>query len=108
MRKHNNIRIINLCEKIINNKLSVETVFNTSHKIEFLANSILNDSQIKEYKENNKIYLDLKNKDKNKIKYFLNISKFEFNDQCGQNLNLHNVSHDNAILLNKRNLSVLQ
>jgi len=53
MKRNNNIRILNLCEKIINQKLSLETVFTTPLMIEFIAKSVLDDSQIKEY---NKIY----------------------------------------------------
>jgi hypothetical protein len=78
IKKRKNIRILDLCTDIINKKLSIETVFNTSHKIELLANSILKDIQVKEFRENNKIYLDLKaNKEKNKIKHFMNVSKFD-------------------------------
>lgn len=83
-----NIKIFEACKKMIDKKLSVETIFYNFRKIEIISNAIFQQDQLEKFKENNKIFLNIiKNNHDVNISPFLNsISLFE----------IHNIVENNS------------
>jgi len=86
-RDNLDIKIFETCEKMINKKLSVETIFYNFHKIEILSSAIFDQDQLEKLKANNKINLQIiKNNNNVKINPFLNgISTFQIQNIIGNN-----------------------
>jgi len=75
-----NIKVYEACEKIINKKLSVETIFQNFQKIEILSYAAFNKVKIEKFQENNPILLDIGRKDHQTIiNPFINgVSSFSY------------------------------